>query len=102
MKKFSMLLLSMVLTAAMLMPGLADELRGHIKAVDADKGTITLVEGQKDYNFSTTTDTQFLNLKGGALANGIKSGDLREGRRVVVHYDTKDGQMVLTSLKIRP
>lgn len=97
-----MLLLGLLLTVAMVMPSLAAEMRARIKAVNANNGIITVVEGQKDYNFTTTADTQFLNLKGGALANGIKSGDLREGRRVVVHYDTKDGQMVLTSLKIRP
>ena len=101
MKKLSLLLMSLVLTAVLLMPALADELRGHIKVVDADKGIVTLVEGQKDYHFTTTPETKFLNLKGGDLVNGIKSNDLREGRRVIVHYDSKDGQLVLTSLQIR-
>lgn len=96
------LAVGVALAALMAAPALASELRARIKAVDADKSTITVVEGNKDYSLAATAGTQFLNAKGGALVNGIRSGDLKPGRRVVVNYDARDGKQVLTSLRIRP
>lgn len=94
-------LMGLALTAMAVMPACADELRARIKAVDVDKGIVTVIEGKKDYNLSVTADTKFLNANDGPLANGIKSGDLKDGRRVVVNFDAKDNALVLTSLKIR-
>jgi len=89
------------LVAVTLMPSFATELHARIKSVDANKGTVTVVEGKKDYNLSASASTKFLNVKGAALINGIKSGDLRAGRRVTVNYDAKGDTLSLTSLKIR-
>lgn len=102
MKKLWTLGAAAALAAVMAAPTLASELRARIKAVSADTSTVTVIEGNKDYSLTATAATQFLNVKGGALANGIRSGDLRPGRRVVVNYDTRDGKQVLTSLRIRP
>ena len=102
MKNFQTLLLGTALTAVIATSGFADELRARVKAVDADKNTVTVIEGHRDYSFVTTADTKFLNVKGDPLANGIKSGDLKEGRRVIVEYTTKDGALVLDSIQIRP
>ncbi len=101
MKKFWTVLMGVGVAATLAMPVLADELRARIKAVDVDKNTVTVIEGHKDYVLAATGDTKFLNVAGGSLANGIKSGDLKEGRRVVVDFDAKDGALVLSSLKIR-
>ncbi len=102
MKNFQTLLMGAALTAVMVTSGFADELHARVKVVDADKNTVTVIEGKKDYSFVTTADTKFLNVKGGLLANGIKSGDLKDGRRVIVNYTTKDGTLVLDSIQIRP
>ena len=101
MKKLRTLLIGAALTTVMVIPAFAAEMRARVKAVDADKGIVTVVEGHKDYNLAANAETRFLNAKGGSLAHGVKSGDLKEGRRVVVNYDDKNGALVLTSLKIR-
>ena len=101
MKKLYTVLLSVTLSAVMIMPALADEVKARVKTVDANAETITLVEGKKDFSFAVTPDTKFLNVRGGELANGIKSADLRVGRHVIADYTTQDGKMVLNSLQLR-
>ncbi len=46
-------------------------------------------------------DSKLLTVAGTPLANGLKSGDLKEGRRVTVDYSTKDGVNTLESLQLR-
>jgi hypothetical protein len=102
MKKLYTLLLGITLTAMIIMPALADQVRARVKTVDADANTITVVEDETEYSFTVTPDTKFLTVKGTALANGIKSGDLKAGRPVIADYTTQDGKMVLNSLQIQP
>ena len=105
MKKIQILAMSATLLVAVATTSFANELRARIKSVDLDKNTITVIEGQKDYVFSVSADTKFLNLKGGDLRGGFRSNDLKEGRRVIVDYaasdSTSDGVMALQSLQIR-
>ncbi len=101
MKKLSIGLSAVALLATLAMPSLADTLRGRIKTVDADKGIVTLLEGQKDYVFTVGADSKLLTVAGTPLANGLKSGDLKEGRRVTVEYSIKDGVNTLESLQLR-
>ncbi len=101
MKKIQIVAMSAALLAAVATTSFADELRAHIKAVDADKNIITVTEGQKDYVFSVSADSKFLNVLGGELKGGINSNDLKAGRRVIVDYTAKEGVISLQSLQIR-
>jgi len=100
-KKMWALWMAVVLVVSVLAPALAAELRARIKAVNVDKGCVTVVEGGKDYQLAANADTKFINVVGGTLVNGIKSRDLRAGRRVVVNYADKDGKLALASLRLR-
>lgn len=102
MKKIWTLLMGLALTSMLVLPALADQLNARIKSVDVDKNVITVIEGKKDYSLSVTGDTKFFTAKDTPLTNGIKSGDLKAGRRVTVHFANKDGKLVLADLKIRP
>lgn len=48
-----------------------------------------------------TRESKFLNSQDGVLANGIKSGDWKAGRRVIVNFSSKDDTLALAGLKIR-
>jgi Cu/Ag efflux protein CusF len=107
MRKVYTLLMGVVLAAMLAIPALADTARGRIKHVDADKSTITVTvranrqaPGQ-DTDFTVTGDTKYLNANGDALADGLKSADLKEGAFVTLTTDTKDGKTVVTEVKLR-
>lgn len=100
--KFSMIIGVVTVVASMALPSFADVLRGRVKEVNADKGTITLLEGHKDYTFATNGDTKILNVQGEPLKGGLNSYDLKAGRRVTANFSVKDGQSVLESLQLRP
>ena len=97
-----MFLGAVAVLASLTLPSLADVLRGRVKEVNADKGTLTLLEGHKDYPFVVNGDTKILNVKGEPLKGGLSSNDFKEGRRVTANYSVKDGQSVLESLQLRP
>ena len=90
------------LLTSLALPSLADVLRGRIKEVSADKGTVILLEGHKDYRFVTSGDTEILNVKGEPLRDGLSSADLKAERSVTASYSVKDGRSVLESLQLRP
>jgi hypothetical protein len=80
--------------------GLADEVKGKIKKVDAH--TITVTAKDKDHVFVVTKDTKFLSPKGDALAHGLKNPHVKEGVAVVVKSEKKDGKEVASEIKLAP
>ncbi|MBV9868685.1 MAG: DUF1344 domain-containing protein [Abitibacteriaceae bacterium] len=101
MKKVWTLLMGIGLAAMLTMPAMAAELRARIKTVNADQNTITVTSRQQDQDITVNADTKYLNPDGNALADGIKSGDLKAGTRVTITYDTKDGKNVASQIQIR-
>lgn len=101
MKKVWTLLMGIGLAAMLTMPAMAAEMRARIKVVNADQNTITVTEKKQDQDITVNADTKYLNADGNALADGIKSGDLKAGARVTITYDTKDGKNVASQIQIR-
>ena len=101
MKKFGTMMLGLGLAAVLAMPAMATEMRGRLKSVDADKNTITVTEKKVDHDLTVNADTKYLGVEGNALADGIKSGDLKAGTPVTITYDTKDGKDVVSQIQIR-
>ena len=101
MKKFGTMMLGLGLAAVLAMPAMAAEMRGRLKSVDADKNTITVSQRKVDHDLTVTADTKYLGVDGNALADGIKSGDLKAGTPVTVTYDTKDGRDVVSQIQLR-
>jgi hypothetical protein len=84
---------------------LADEFRGKVKSVDADKMTITVAGKDGEKTFTVNKDTKFV--KGGKgkttdLPEGLKdklfTGDMPPG--VTITYETKDGKDVVSEVKV--
>ena len=79
----------------------ADEVKGKIKAVDADKHSITVTVGDRDREFTVTDDTKLLGPSGKDIKNGLGSPRLTAGAEVTVSTDKKDGQDVCTKVQLR-
>jgi hypothetical protein len=90
------LLCSMV--ALLFMTGglLAAEVKGKVKSVDADKGTITVTVGDKDQTFTVAKDAK---VSVGQIKNVKDIKDLKAGTNVTLTTQKKDGKDVVTEIK---
>src|SRR5947209_7583717 len=91
-------LLSLLLCAAALP---ADEVRGKIKKVDADKGTLTLTVDGKDQEVKLPDDTKLLGPSGADLKDGLQSTRLTEGAEVTVFYEKKGDKEVCVKVQLK-
>jgi hypothetical protein len=78
----------------------ADEVKGTLKSVDADKSTLTVTADGKDTVYTVADATQFLNAKGKNLKKGIKDRHLKEGANVVVTTEKKDDKDLVTKIAL--
>lgn len=101
MKKIATLALGLSLATVLTVPAFADHMNARLKSVDATANTLTVVEGHKDYVFSVSTETHFLNPKGGELANGLNSGDLLPGSRLAIEYKKDKDTSLASQVKLR-
>jgi outer membrane lipoprotein-sorting protein len=98
MRKFVCAAVALVLCVGVV---LADEIKGKIKSVDADKSTMTVTTSDgKDHVVQVGKDTRLLNAKGNALKEGIKDKHLKDGSDVVVQCEKKDGKAVASEVKL--
>src|SRR5262245_19483226 len=74
--------------------------RGKIKRIDADKGVVTITAGDKEYEFSVTPRTRFMDGRGGAIDNGLKDERLKEGTSVMFRGSDRNGRRVLDGLRL--
>lgn len=79
---------------------LADEIKGKIKSVDADKHTLTVTADGKDHVITLSKDGKVLSSKGEALKEGLKDKHLKEGTEVIVKCEKKDGKEVASEVKL--
>lgn len=74
--------------------------KAKIRKVDADKGVITLVVGDKDLELQASDQTKFLNVPGQNLKERLSFKGLAEGTAVQFIGARKDGQTMLMALRI--
>lgn len=79
----------------------ADEVKGKVKKVDAEKGIIVVVQGDKDHEFKIGEDTKILDNKGKALAGGFKASAFKaKNLSVAVTCEKKGDKEVVVSIKL--
>ncbi|MBC8112782.1 MAG: hypothetical protein H7062_00225 [Candidatus Saccharimonas sp.] len=73
--------------------------RGTIKAVDAEKKSITVTVGDRDRTFSITDETQIRTAGGGELKDGLKDSAFKVGSSVNFLAREQGGKTVLLGLR---
>jgi hypothetical protein len=74
--------------------------RGKIKAVNADKGTITITADGKDREFPVTEDTRIMDTAGQPVKARLKDPSLKVDAPVMFKPGMKDGKTFLVGLKL--
>jgi hypothetical protein len=85
---------------------LADEVKGKVKSVDPDKGTITVTADDKDQTLDVAKDAKVIHLVGKKLKKakvrdvpgglgGVKAGD-----EVTLTTEAKGGRSVVSQVKV--
>jgi Domain of Unknown Function (DUF1080) len=93
------LLASVLFTFAVL--GLqAEQIKGKVKTVAADKNELTVTVGKNDQLFTIPADAKVLNSSGKDLPQGLKAKLLAPGVQVVVTTDKVDGKDVVKEVKL--
>jgi hypothetical protein len=78
----------------------ADEVKGKIKKVDADKKLIIVTIGDKDQELNITSETKLLAPNGKNLKDGIESKRLKAAAEVTVVCEKKDGKDVCVQIQL--
>jgi Cu/Ag efflux protein CusF len=95
--KWFLIVLAMTLLLAVAAPVLADEVKGKIKSITADKREFTVTDNDgKNHEFILNED--------GKVKLGDKDGklnDLKEGAEVTITYEKKDGKMMVSEIKCK-
>jgi Cu/Ag efflux protein CusF len=95
--KWFLMALAMILFVALATPVLAEEVKGKIKSITADKKEFTVTDNDgKTVEFVLTDD--------GKVKLGDKDGklsDLKEGDEVTITYEKKDGKMMVSEIKCK-
>jgi hypothetical protein len=84
----------------------AEEIKGKVKSVDASKSTITVTVNDKDRTLTVAKDAKVFQLVGKKLKKAqpqdVPGGlaGLEAGKEVTVTTDKKDGQDVVTQIKV--
>jgi hypothetical protein len=77
-----------------------DEIRrGTVKAVDAEKGTVTITVNGKDETFALTADTKVM-VNGKQVAKPFEEKELKAGSAVMFKSAAKGGKDVLVGLRL--
>lgn len=96
-------LVALVISAA---SARADEVKGKLKSVDADKHTLTVTFIDKDQTFQFSADVKVVHLVGKKakkaqtedLPGGVTA--LTTGSDVILTSEKKDGILVITAVKV--
>lgn len=74
--------------------------RGRLKAVDADKGTVTITADSRDQVFTVGELARLMDANGRPIRDRLKDPRLKPGTAVMFKAERRDGQMVLAGLKL--
>ena len=95
--KWFLIVLAMTLLLAVAAPVLADEVKGKIKSITADKREFTVTDSDgKNHEFVLNED--------GKVKLGDKDSklnDLKEGNEVTITYEKKDGKLMVSEIKCK-
>jgi len=95
MPKWLLMALAMTLLVAVAAPVMAEEVKGKIKSISADKREFTVTDNDgKTHDFILNED--------GKVKLGDKDGklnDLKEGDEVTITYEKKDNKMMVSEIK---
>ena len=91
-----------VVALALVVGGLlAEEIKGRLKSVDADKSTLTVTVDGKEREFKITDDTKILNPKGGEVKQRLRAKAFQNpGANLIIKTDKKDGKEVVVEVKL--
>ena len=88
----------------------AEDIRGQLKKVDADKGLITLTIGPlpgsaagsapAEKEFKVGKDAKIVDLAGKEIKDGLKAAVVKPGAAVIVTTSNQNGGVVVTQVKI--
>src|ERR1700730_9529944 len=95
--KWLLIVLAMTLLLAVAAPVLADEVKGKIKSITADKREFTVTDNDgKNHEFVLIEDGQVkVRDKDGKLS------DLKESDEVTITYEKKDGKLMVSEIKCK-
>ena len=98
-RKFVFAVCAVVLGAGV---ALADEAKGKLKKVDADKNSIIVTDKDgKDHTFMLNEKTEILDTKGKAVSGGLKASAFKTvGFPVVITYDKVGDKITVTKVKM--
>jgi hypothetical protein len=85
------------------LPVRAEEIKGQIKAVDADKGVLTVTVGEKDQEFQIPAEAKIRVTEAVQVRDakdGLKDPDVKKGFNVKITTEEKDGKIVVKEVLI--
>ncbi|OAI53004.1 hypothetical protein AYO44_16390 [Planctomycetaceae bacterium SCGC AG-212-F19] len=97
---FRLAVLVLALIAIFEFDAQADQLKGKVKAVAADKNEITVTVGKTDQQFTIPADAKVLNAAGKEIPQRLGAKLFQPGMQVVVTTDKVDGKDVVKELKL--
>jgi hypothetical protein len=74
--------------------------RGTLKAVDAERGLVTITADGKDQVFAVVAQTQIQDLSGQPAKYGLKNPDFTPGAAIMFRTREQDGKPVLGGIKL--
>src|SRR5207248_2181691 len=92
--------LALFLLATSLLVAQDEVRRGKVKAVDAEKKTITFTVDGKDETLALTGDTRVMGADGKPVAKPFDDKGLAPGSAVMFKGATQDGKRVLVGLRL--
>jgi hypothetical protein len=79
----------------------AEEVKGKVKKVDAAKGYITVIVGEKNLEATTNDKTKFLDDTGKEIPGGLKASAFKaKNLNVSLKYEKKGDKNVATEVKL--
>jgi len=79
----------------------AEDVKGKVKKIDFDKGTITVTVGDKDMDYAVPKDAKVLDADGKAVEGGLKGSPFKNpGAEVTITTEKKDNKDTVTAIKV--
>jgi hypothetical protein len=95
--KWLLVMFAVAVLVALATPVLAEEAKGKIKSVSADKKQFVVTDnGGKDLEFTLTDEGKVM-----LGDKDIKLNELKEGDQVTITYEKKDDKMIASEVKAR-
>lgn len=79
---------------------LALEAVGTLKKVDAEQGVVVVIAGGQDRTLKANKDTQFLDVAGKPLPDGLKSKELKENTEVTITVERENNELILKAIRL--